>query len=181
METLSIVFIFMAYIGIRLLLGHHRTPAMKDKKRYAGGIRLVQKKKYSEGLVYFKRRLQEDPKSAVVHACKGKCHFFMGDLHQALQAFQKALNTDYSLKECYLYTGKIYYQLEEYRDALTEFDKAVWHFREIHAEAFYWRALCQYQLKNFHKARYDFHKAANQGSEEANLFLLQLKSPMDLI
>ncbi|MDX2301264.1 MAG: tetratricopeptide repeat protein [Microscillaceae bacterium] len=180
METLSLVFIFGLYIGIRLFLGHHKTPAMKDRQKYQEGIALVYQKKYTEALDYFQKVLQKDPKSSIAWAFKSECNLYLDNLYQAIADAEKALNIDYSLSECYFYKGLAFYKLEMIEDALTEFEKAVWHFREKHPETFRYRGLCHVRLGRNEQAEKDFRRAIELGDEEANYIFLQWQQKLNV-
>ncbi|NJO02379.1 MAG: hypothetical protein HC880_12445, partial [Bacteroidia bacterium] len=66
METLSLLFVFVFYIAIRVLLGHHKTPSMKDARKYRQGIKLVETRQYEQALAYFQQHAQLAPRSGVV-------------------------------------------------------------------------------------------------------------------
>lgn len=175
METLSLVFVFVLYIWVRLLLGHHLTPTIKDRRRYAVGIKLVDDHQHEEGLKYFNRILSHRQDSGVAWAYRSICHLYKENFYQALADSNKALDIDYTLRECYLVKGKAFLALEDYEQAHTEFSKAVWHYREKNPETFRYRALAHYYLNQISEAEQDLKRAQNLGDEEANLLLLQIR------
>lgn len=175
METLSLVFVFVLYIWVRLLLGHHLTPTIKDRRKYAPGIKLVDEQQYEEGLKYFNRILSHRHDSGVVWAYRSICQLEEGNHYQALADANKALDIDYTLRECYLVKGKAFLALEDYEQAQTEFSKAVWHYREKNSETFRLRALAHYYQDKISEAEYDLKRAQKLGDEEANLLLLQIR------
>jgi tetratricopeptide (TPR) repeat protein len=179
MEGVSLIFVFVFYILIRLLLGHHRTPVMKDRRRYQAGIDLVAQGHYSEALQYFDKILLQNAHSAFAYTYKAECHWHLRNYHQTLHYADKALDIDYSLALCYQLKGLAYYHLEQIPAALTEFDKAVWQYLEKDAEAFYYRGVCHHSLEHYEKAEYDFNRAAKLGHEKANHCLLRMKNYTD--
>lgn len=178
MEAVSLSLIFVAYIGIRLLLGHHKTQAMKDRVKYSKGVDLVYANQYKEALQYFEGVLQQNPDSGLAWTFKAECHLHIGDFYTTLACADKALNIDYNLRDCYIFKGKALFELAQYEDALTEFDKAVWYFREKHPEAYFFRGLCHYELAKYEKAEYDFKKAVKLGDEDANYQLLKMQKEL---
>lgn len=180
MEALSLVFILGIYVGIRLLLGHHKTPSMRDREKYRKGVHLVYDREYEKALNYFKEVVKKAPKSGVAWAFKAECHLFLGDNYQTLDSASKALNIDYTLRDCYIYRGKAFLALEHYQDALTEFDLAIWHFRGKHPETFRYRGICYYHLNQYKKAEYDLKRAVKLGDEEANYHLLQMQHRLNV-
>lgn len=181
MEFLLFLFVFVFYIAARLLLGHHRNAKQIDTTKYKQGISWVEQKQYVKALHYFENILAENIHSGVAWAYRGRCHFELGNYYQALADCSKALDIDYSLRDCYLVKGKSLLALEEYQDAIWELDKAAWHFQENHAEIFRFRGLCYYKLEQYKKAQQDFNKAVLLQDEHANYFLLKMKNRLDVI
>ena len=180
MEALSLALILGLYIGIRIFLGHHKTPAMKDRKKYHQGVALVYHRKYPEALAYFEKITQKDPKSALAWAFKAECNLNLDNFYQTLADADKAIHIDYSLSDCYIFKGMAFYKLEMIEDALTEFEKAVWHFREKHPETFRYRGLCHAHLGNYEQAEKDFRKAIELGDEEANYIFMQWQHKLNV-
>lgn len=164
-----------AYIGIRLLLGHHITDSMKEKEDFKGGIAFVEQGQYDKALKYFDAVLVNTPKSAIAWAYKAKCNFALGNLHEAIYDCDKATNYDYSLSDCYLIKGKALFQLEQYKEAHDEFARAVWFFKEK-GEPYRWKGLANHRLNNLEEAKTDFQRAIQSGDEDANDYLSKLGS-----
>ncbi len=175
MEALSLFLVLGLYVGIRLLLGHHKTPDMKDRARYAKGVQMVYQGEYQAAIDYFEKVLDKNSKSGLAWMYKAECHLRLEHYYQALANANKALDIDYHLRDCYLHKGIAFYKLGDIQEALTEFEKAVWHFREKHPETFRYRGICHYELGHFQKAEQDFEKAIQLGDEEANYYLLTLQ------
>lgn len=180
MEAVSIFLVLGAYIGVRLLLGHHKTPIIRQLERQKAGVRLVEDKRYEEGLEYFNKILEQDSENAVARTYRSICHLHLDNLYQCIADCNKALSIDYSLRDCYLAKGVALYRLEEYAEARYDLDKAIWYFREQHPEAFRYRALCYQALGEEQKATTDFREAARLGDEEANFILLSRGKSFDL-
>ncbi|MEO1653586.1 MAG: tetratricopeptide repeat protein [Bacteroidota bacterium] len=174
MEALTLFFILGSYIGVRLLLGHHKTPEMIDRRKFKEGVDLVYKRDYSQALLYFEKTLQKHPNSGLCWSFKAECNLYLNNYYQCIADANRALNIDYRLRDCYMNKGMAFYKLEMIEDALVEFDKAIWHFRERHPETFRYRGLCYDLLGNHEKAAYDFEKALKLGDEESNYYLLQM-------
>ncbi|OJJ14433.1 hypothetical protein BKI52_42380 [marine bacterium AO1-C] len=174
MEVLLIGFVFVGYILIRLMLGHHITQTIKDQRKFQPGIELVNQEKYEEALQYFDPILTKRPESAVAWLYKAKCNFGLGNLYEAIYDCDKVANYDYSLSECYLIKGKALYTLEEYQDAHDEFARAVWFFTDK-AEPYRWKGLANYQMNKISEAKTDFRRAVGFEDEDANHYLLKME------
>ncbi|MCU0446104.1 MAG: tetratricopeptide repeat protein [Microscillaceae bacterium] len=173
MEAVAMMIFMSLVIGISLAFGVHKTPAMRDEKRYAAGIRLVGLQKYLEALAYFEQIIKKHPHSGVAWSYRAECHLALGDYHQAIMACEKAIQLDYTLAYCYLFKGIALYHLQEYPDARDELSNAIWHFREKHPDAFKYRGLCHYALQNFGLAESDLQRAYRLGDEDAHYILKQ--------
>jgi tetratricopeptide (TPR) repeat protein len=176
MEAVAVMLFLIIYAGLLLAFGAHKTPLMRDEKRYQTGIRLVENQKYTEALVYFDNVLQKKPNSALAWSYKAECHWAMKEYYQCIVACNRALRIDYSVRDCYLFRGVANYELEEWEDALADFEKAVWHFREKHPEAFKYRGLTHYQLGHYEKASQDYARAFALGDEEAYYLMHHIKA-----
>ncbi len=181
MEALSIFSLFGVYILARLFLGHHKTKSMKDMEKYREGVKLIFKDQYAEAHTYFSQIIKKDPQCAIAWGFRAEANYRLGNHYQSIADCSRALAIDYQLSDCYLYKGMALYDLEEYKDALTEFDQAVWHFREKHPETFRYRGLCYYALGQHEKAKNDFLKAQKLGDEEANYYLMQVRKKLDVL
>lgn len=176
METFSFVLIFVAYIGVRLLLGHHKDKTYKDKKKHQKGITLVSNGENQKAINYFNEVIKNDKRCGVAWAYRGEANFNLGNLYLTLADCTKAVNLDNSLRHCYLTRGKALYELGNFENALIDFNKAIWYYKSESIEAFRWRGLCYQQLENYEEASKDFREAARLGDEEANYFLLKIKN-----
>ncbi len=181
MEAVSIFSLLGIYIGIRLLLGHHKTQSMKDVEKYKEGVKLILADNYSEAHVYFGKIIQQDPQCGIAWGYRAEANYRLGNTYQCIADCNRALSIDYQLSDCYLFRGLALYDLKEYQDALTEFDLAVWHFREKHPETFRYRGLCYYALGKHKEAKYNFQRAQKLGDEEANYYLMQIRKKLDVL
>ncbi|HAS46983.1 MAG TPA: hypothetical protein DCS93_41250 [Microscillaceae bacterium] len=173
MEVLLIGFVFVGYILVRLMLGHHITQTNKDQKKFQPGIEMAAKKRYKLAIQYFDSVLEKHPKSAVAWLYKAKCNFELHNFYEAIYDCDKAANYDYSLSECYLIKGKALYILEEYQDAHDEFARAVWFYTDK-AEPYRWKGLANHQMNKVKEAEADFKRAVNFDDEDANHYLLRM-------
>ncbi|HAS46982.1 MAG TPA: hypothetical protein DCS93_41245 [Microscillaceae bacterium] len=167
-----------AYIGVRLLLGHHITDTMRESEEFKRGIELAEQERYQEAIEYFDTVLINLPKSAVAWAYKARCNFALDNLNEAIYDCDKATNADYSLSDCYLIKGQALLQLQQYKKAHDEFGRAVWFFKDK-AVPYRWKGLANYHLGKLEEAKVDFEKAVRLGDEDANDYLLKLQSKMD--
>lgn len=181
MEVTLLFFIFVFYIVIRIMLGHHKDRSYRDKIKYEKGIHLFQIKSYQEALEYFQKKILQEPDSAIAIAYRGRCHLAMGNYYHALADCTKALNMDYNIKECYLDRGKAHYALQNFEEALSELNKAIWHSANTYAEAYRYRGLIAYHKGEYQKAIYDFKKAVELRDEDANYFLIRLANRLDVL
>ncbi len=176
MEVLLIGFVFVGYIMIRLMLGHHLTQTFKDTKKFQSGIDLVNEEKYTEAIQYFDNVLTKKPESAVAWLYKAKSNYVLGNMYETIYDCDKVANYDYSLSDCYLIKGKALYALEEYQDAHDEFARAVWFFTDK-AEPYRWKGMCNLQLQKKEDAKTDFRRAIGFEDEDANYYLLKMDTP----
>jgi tetratricopeptide (TPR) repeat protein len=176
MEGVAMILFMTLLTGVLLAFGAHTTPAMRDEKRYAEGIKLVNEQKYLEGLEYFAQITQKSPRSGVAWSYRAECHLALDELHQAIMAADKAIQLDYTLSYCYLFKGIALYKLQEYAEARDELSNAIWHFREKHPDAFKYRGLCQYALQKFELAEQDIQRAFQLGDEDAHYILNQWRA-----
>lgn len=176
METFSFVLIFVAYVGIRLLLGHHKDKTYKDKKKYQKGISLVSNGENQKAIEYFSEIIKNDKRSGVAWAYRGEANFNLGNLYKALADCTKAVNLDNSLRQCYLIRGKALYELGNFENALVDFNKAIWYYKSHSGEIFRLRGLCHQQLEKYEAASKDYREAIYLGDEEANYFLMKIEN-----
>jgi tetratricopeptide (TPR) repeat protein len=176
MEGVVMILFMTLLTGVLLAFGAHQTPAMRDEKRYASGIRLVHSQKFSEGLAYFEQITKNNPRSGVAWSYRAECHLALDELHQAIMACDKAIQLDYTLCYCYLFKGIALYKLQEYAEARDELSNAIWHFREKHPDAFKYRGFCHYALQNCELAEQDLQQAFRLGDEDAHYILNQWRA-----
>ena len=179
MESVGIIFIFVGYVIVRLMLGHHQTPTMRDRKLFATLIEAVGKKNFTETLPNIEQALEKKPESAICWALKAQCHLGLREYNQAIFYADKAVNIDPTLYETYHHKGLAYLKLGHYQDALTTFEKAVWYSREQFAEAFYYKGLMLLYLEEDEKAEYAFRQATKLGHELANFELIRLQNKVE--
>ncbi len=168
-----------AYIGVKLMLGHHITDTMRDNEQFKRGRELVEQERYKEAIQYFDAVLVNNSKSAVAWAHKARCNFALDNPNEAIYDCDKATNYDYSLSECYLIKGRALLQLKQYKNAHDEFARSVWFFKDK-AVPYRWKGLANYYLNNLSEAKADFQKAIRLGDEDAHDYLLKLDSEMDI-
>ena len=93
-------------------------------------------------------------------------------MQPALADFNKALDIDYNLADTYLDKGIVLMELEDYTQAWHEFDKAIWHDKNL-AEAYRLRAEAATYADKKTDVMKDYRKAAQLGDEDANFLLRQ--------
>lgn len=176
METILLLLLLIPYVLIRYLVTDHETKTEKDARHYQAGIQLVKEKKYGEAIQYFDQVLKEKPHCALAVAYRGKCHLKLKNFYSCVFDCSRATSLDDTLSEAYLDKGKALYQLEEFKPAFLEFDKAVWHARK-NPEAFRWRALGRIRLSHtYDQVEADLLKAIDLGDEDAAHYLRLVKA-----
>lgn len=175
MESVGIIFIFVGYVIVRLMLGHHQTPTMRDRKFFASLIAEVGKKNFAETLPKIEQILPKKPESSIGWALKAQCHLGLQEYNQAIFYAEKALNFDHTLYETYHHLGIAHYKLLRYQEGLAAFEKAIWYSREEFADAFYYKGLTLLHLQEDGKAEYAFERATKLAHELANFELMRLQ------
>jgi tetratricopeptide (TPR) repeat protein len=170
MEVFVLFVLFMGCLFVKALLFKPNDPTSRDEKKFKEGIQLVNSKRYEEGFAYFNKALKENPKSGLAYACRGRCNLCLNDLFAAIYDTTEALAYDHCIADAYLVKGIALFELEMYKDAFIEFDKAVWYARN-NGESYRWRALCRTKLGMADKAYEDFAKAINLGDEHASYYI----------
>jgi len=176
MEAVCIGFVFIGYILLRLMLGHHRTPTMRDKKKHQDYINQVTNKEYTDVLPKLEKALLNTPESAICWLLKVACHLGLREYHQAILYADKARNIDDNLYEIYYYKALAYFHLSFFEEALAEFNKAIWYSREQCSDAFYYKGLLLLKYRENENACRVFEKAIKLGHEKANNALLRLRN-----
>lgn len=172
MESFAIFSVFFIYIGVRLALGHHKTPEMRDRVLYKKGFELLFNREYAEAKDYFSHKIQQKPQSSIALMCRGKANFLLGNYYQTLSDCGKALKINQSLAEAYFWQARAYTETQEYDNAMETYTKGIWHFREGNAEIFRYRGLLYLLLNEIEKANEDFKQAIKLGDEDA-VYLLK--------
>jgi tetratricopeptide (TPR) repeat protein len=169
MEVFALFILFLGFLFMRAVFFKPNDPTSRDEKKYKEGIQLVNAKRYEEGFQYFNRVLKESPNSAVAYAYRGKCNLQLNDLFAAIYDTTEALAYDHCIADGYLVKGIALFELEMYKEAFLEFDKAVWYDRN-NGETYRWRAICRTKLGITDKVPEDFAKAIELGDEHASYY-----------
>lgn len=172
MEALVLLLLFAIYIAVSVMYKAGRDPVTVDTKRYAYGLKLVRMKDWREGLAYFNRILEENPRSAVAWVAFAQCHAALGQHYEALTACNRALALDYNYGIAYLEKAKNLTALDDYELAFHEAEKAVWHMRD-NPLAYTMRGKVFRALGNEVKALADFQKAYDLGDEDATYLIAE--------
>ncbi len=170
MEVFILFVLFLGCLFVKALLFKPNDPTSRDEKKFKEGIQLVKAKRYEEGFKYFNKALKDNPSSGLAYAYRGRCNLCLNDLFAAIYDTTEALAYDHCLEDAYLVKGIALFELEMYKDALIEFDKAVWYAR-TNGESYRWRALCRAKLGMTDKAYEDFAKAIELGDEHASYYI----------
>ncbi len=173
MEVAALTLLYVAFLALRYFWIDHETPAEKDQKRLAAGIRLATLRQYDDALAYFDQAVQQYPKSAVAWGYRGKCQLACANYYSAIYDLTQAISLDNTLAHCYLDRGIAYYRLAQPADAFREFDKAVWYFRDEQPDAYRWRAIARIPLRQLPQAENDLRRAVALGDENAFYLLRQ--------
>lgn len=93
------------------------------------------------------------------------CYFISGIYYartgagkQALQYFDRAINSNYTLMEAYMEKGFVYYESKNYNEALKVFETVIT-ISNTYADAYYWRAKCEEALGNKADAVLDYKRS----------------------
>jgi tetratricopeptide (TPR) repeat protein len=169
MEVFALFILFLGCLFIKAVLFKPNDPTSRDEKKYKEGIDLVNTKRYEEAFHYFNEALKVNAASGLAYAYRGKCNLYLNDLFAAIYDSTEALAYDHCIADAYLVKGTALFELEMYKEAYLEFDKAVWYARR-NGEAYRWRALCSAKLGLTEKIHADFAKAIELGDEHANYY-----------
>jgi tetratricopeptide (TPR) repeat protein len=172
MEITLVAVPFAIYVLYWVYYGDHDTALDKDKKYFSIGINLFESRKFDEALTFFENALKSKPKSALAWLMKGKCHTALENYYSANFCFEQSIVFDNTIPETYFEKGKAHYLLDDFVQAIYEFDKAEWHFHETNTNIYRWRSMTFYQLGKQNEARKDIEKAAFLGDERANLLII---------
>lgn len=97
----------------------------KDTKAYLARAQLhIDKNEYDEALKYFTRAMDTDENCEDAYFGLYRVYNFQNDRESATNILNKFIDMSSSDEKKAVATGKAYYYLEEYDDALTFFDKA---------------------------------------------------------
>jgi tetratricopeptide (TPR) repeat protein len=170
MEVFALFILFLGCLFIKAVLFKPNDPTSRDEKKYKEGIQLVKARRYEDAFNYFNHVLKVSPNSGLAYAYRGKCNLHLNDLFAAIYDTTEALAYDHCLADAYLIKGIALFELDMYKEAFLEFDKAVWYARK-NGENYRWRALCRAKLGIIDKAREDFAKAIELGDEHASYYI----------
>lgn len=81
-----------------------------------------------------------------------------GDSKRATEAFDKAINDNYTLMEAYMEKGFVYYDSKNYAEALKVFERAIT-VNNTYADAYYWRAKSEEAQGNKTDALNDYKRS----------------------
>jgi tetratricopeptide (TPR) repeat protein len=169
MEVFVLFILFLGCLFIKAVFFKPNDPTSRDEKKYKEGIELVNTRRYEEAFQYFNEALKVSPNSGLAFAYRGKCNLYLNDLFAAIYDSTEALAYDHCIADAYLVKGTALFELEMYKEAYLEFDKAVWYSRK-NGEAYRWRALCSLKIGTTDRVHEDFAKAIELGDEHANYY-----------
>ncbi len=170
MEVFVLFVLLLGCLFVKAAFFKPNDPTSKDAKKLKPGIELVKARQYQKAFDYFNQVLKEKPNSALAYAYRGRCNLALNDLYAAIFDCTEAVSYDHCIAEAYLVKGIALFELEMYKEAFLEFDKAVWYARKD-GETYRWRALTRVKLGLKDKAYEDFTKAIELGDEHANYYL----------
>lgn len=115
--------------------------------------------------------LQDEPKNARAHFIVGDCIDQAGQLQQAVNEYNLAIQYESNEPMYYLRRGLVYAKLGDADKAISDLDKAI-RLRPQYADAFYWRGMVKYRRGN--DPCKDLQKAKQYGLKEAEQALLSI-------
>jgi tetratricopeptide (TPR) repeat protein len=176
-EAVVLIFFFIIYIVIRLLFSG-KTQLEKDALSYSVGMKAFTNKEYEEARSFFTGVVAAQPRSVLAWALLGSSYYHQNDLETALACLEKACHID-NLAQAYLYKGRIYLDRKEYKQALIEFNKAVWYDRNL-ADAYRYKGITLVAAGEEAQGIKAFKEAVNKGDELSKALLLSVSQNTSL-
>jgi tetratricopeptide (TPR) repeat protein len=129
---------------------------------------------FAESLEDYYKAAELNPGDALTYAYAGRLLIVMrGDLKEAKENFDKALNIDPNNREAQMGVGMMLMFTEDYGDAKIFFDKLIDSIPNINsvenADLFQERGFAHYYVKDFKKALEDFNKAIELDPDNLNM------------
>lgn len=171
MEFVLIGLLIIPYLVFRFYKKSQYTPFLRDKKRFAEGLKLLSERNYIQAYHYFDQQAVQTPKSAAAYFYRGMCEVKRQNLSAALYDFTVALTYDNTVPEIYIEKGKLHMACKEDDKAFREFNKAVWYSHSTNPEALRLRGIAYSKQGHIFQAYEDLQKALQLGDEHANYVL----------
>ncbi len=105
-----------------------------------------------------------------LHYVKGNILLESGNAHDAITAFESALDIDSNYPEAYYNIAIAYFDLELYKKSLPYLDRAI-EIDPYFGEAYYSRGLANNAIFNFERACIDMDQAAHMGVQPATAWM----------
>jgi tetratricopeptide (TPR) repeat protein len=129
LEAVVLIFFFIIYIVIRLLFSG-KTQLEKDALSFQQGLNAFNNKNYEAARSYFTGIVATQPRSVLAWTILGSSYFHLNDFETSMACLEKACHID-NLAQTYFYKGRIYFEQKNFKQALVEFNKAVWFDRKL--------------------------------------------------
>jgi len=176
MEAIILLFFFVIYVLFRVLFAE-KSSEERDNLRFSEGVVMLQNKNWVGAEKYFASTVVTHPKSAMAWTSLGICHFYQSEMLMAQVCFEKAIALD-NLALTFFFRGKIAYQEHNFKQALIEFNKAIWYKRKD-AVAYRWKANTLLALGEQEQAIKCFRDAVKLGDEISNGYIQQYNIPSE--
>ncbi len=138
-----------------------RSNAEKEAASLNEGIQLLKSGETADAFKYFDAKIRIQPKSPVALLHRAQCYVEMNEIDAARKDLSAGLSYDDSVFELHLETGKIYYNEQNFKEALLYLDKAIIKSGGKNAESYHWRGLTNEKLNLPQQAEQDFQAERN--------------------
>ncbi|GAB4025867.1 tetratricopeptide repeat protein [Spirosoma gilvum] len=159
MDLLLVTLVIGLIIYVRYLAGL-QTNAEKDIERFQPGIDEYNMGNLDEAFHFFHEAIQQSPSSSIAYLYRARCFKALGDYSAAMTDLEAGKRYDDTLPDLHLESGRIHFQRQEFTDAFSDFDKAVFYSHGSGSTAYYWRGLTRQRLNQPQEAEQDWAKAA---------------------
>jgi len=151
-----IVLAFFGYIYYIKNYADLRTKTEKEIAALKDGIALYESRKINEAFDYFDQRIQSRPNSGAAYLYRALCYKERQNSEAAFKDLQTGMSYDDSIYTLHLETGKLYFEKQDFENALTSFNKAVLYAGNTDPETYRWRGLTYKKLNRNSEAESDF-------------------------
>jgi tetratricopeptide (TPR) repeat protein len=136
---------------------------------FTQGANLLKEQKWEEGISFFDKVIDKDPKNSKAYYNRGFGYYGLKDYDKAWNDFDKATQLDPKDSTAFLYMGLIKYYEKDYEASITQYNNAI-KAQPKYATAFYNRGISKGQLKDYAGAEKDFDIAIQYKPDYADAY-----------